>query len=111
MKPETRFRTGHVDPFLETLKHAWFTSVQQVTILGTPDKIGLVRGWFVALEIKSTGKVPTTLQAWILDQIHSAGGVALAVRPENWEAVKTFLTGMDDGIFAPQDILNWRSYL
>lgn len=110
MKAETQFRTGRVDPFLARLSNAWFTSVQQVTILGTPDKLGVVRGRFVALEIKSEGKLPTKLQDYILTMITRAGGVALVVRPENWAKIQNVLTKLDSGEFTDADNVHWRYY-
>ena len=96
-KPETKFRLSKVDPFLKTLKNSWFTTVQQVSITGTPDKLGCCAGRFVALELKSAGGKLGKLQEYNLHKVMGAGGVALVAHPGNWEDVKMLLTKLDQG--------------
>jgi hypothetical protein len=87
MKEETKFRMK-VDPLLEEIPHSWWESISQKSIRGTPDKIGLIRGRFVALEFKKDEKSPlSALQDYKLKKIALAGGKAYRVSPENWASV------------------------
>ena len=111
MKSETFFRRTTVDPYLKDLAHAFFISIQQVSLRGSPDKLGVINGFFVALELKSDGKLPTPLQDFILTRITKAGGVALAVRPDNWNRITPLLWGLSQGAITPKQIGPWRDYL
>jgi hypothetical protein len=91
MNPETRFRTQTVDPFLKELPNTYAMSVQQVALVGDPDKILCINGFFVALELKARGGRLSKMQKYKLDQISAAGGVALVADPDNWERVKARL--------------------
>ena len=97
MKSETLFRTQKVDPFLKSLKHAYFFSIQQKAIRGTPDKLGVVQGTFVALELKSEKGKVDPLQKFYLKEIEKAGGLAMVVSPQNWDEVKLILTNLSEG--------------
>lgn len=110
-KPETNFRTYRVDPFLKSLGALCYPmSIQQSSLLGDPDKVLCIGGRFVALELKASRKVPSGLQAFKLDQVVLAGGVALVARPENWEQVKQILEDLAfHGIFCNPP--PWRSLL
>ena len=86
-KPETRFRMK-VDKRLDELPNSWFESIQQKTIQGTPDKLGCVNGYFVALELKATAtSYVSPLQLLKLDRIRAAGGYAALVHPDNLDEV------------------------
>lgn len=90
-KGETKFRQ-RVDKFLKTIPDSWFESIQQKSINGSPDKIGVIAGLFVALELKASKKAGVTeLQKYKLQKIVDAGGIGLVVYPENWTATKMFL--------------------
>jgi hypothetical protein len=97
VKPETKFRTTKVRPFLKTLKNTAFFAIQQMAISGDPDYILCIRGKFVALELKDVGKKPRKLQQYRLDEVRMAGGVALVADPENWEWVKGCLLRLSMG--------------
>ena len=61
---------------------------------GIPDILCCVNGKFVALELKSeTGKL-SELQKYNLDKIKESGGVALCVRPSDFEDVKLVLNSL-----------------
>lgn len=85
-KPETVFRTK-LRPKLEAIPDSFWESIQQKTIIGTPDILGCVRGYFVALELKSRGGVVTVLQELKLKRIRAAGGFAFVVDPDNADSV------------------------
>lgn len=111
MKEETLFRRHVVDRFLRTLPVTFFVSVQQLAIVGTPDKLGCIHGYFVALELKSRTNEPTAMQSFIMDQFVKAGGVALVVRPENWTQVRELLWKLAHGKITPKELPPWRSLL
>lgn len=86
-KPETKFR-NKIRPLLESLPKSFWESIQQKTIKGSPDIVGCVNGYFIALELKSSSKAEVTpLQRHKLESIKVAGGVAVVVTPENWDVV------------------------
>lgn len=72
---------------LEAIPNSWWESIQQKTIQGTPDILGCINGFFVALELKATSlDKPTPLQALKIQRIVSSNGVAFVVNPDNLEA-------------------------
>ncbi len=85
-KPETVFR-AKLRPKLEAIPGSFWESIQQKTIIGTPDILGCVRGRFVALELKSSGGKVSELQKLKLERIAACGGIAMVVSPENAEQV------------------------
>lgn len=86
-KPETLFRQKFQRK-LELIPDSWFESIQQKSIGGTPDKLGLVRGRFVGLEFKaSADEKPTPMQLLKLSRIRAAGGIAEVVFPENADEI------------------------
>lgn len=96
MKPETRFRQNKVLPFLRKLKNTKRFPIQQSAISGTPDFLLCIYGRFVALELKDSGEKPTKLQEFELEGVRNAGGVSLVADPDNWDAIKRFLTTMSE---------------
>ncbi len=96
-KPETKFRTKVVDPFLKTLKNCYAESIQQISIRGTSDKKLCINGWYVALELKSLDGKLSPLQQFKLNEVIRTGGIAIACNPNNWEATKELLTAIDKG--------------
>lgn len=97
-KPETVFR-GRVDKDLKTLKNAWFESIQQLSIKGTPDKIGTINGIFIGLEIKKDGELEP-LQAYKGRKIREAGGLWYEVTPGNWKDIFQTLKKLSQSSFA-----------
>jgi len=86
-KPETKFR-NRFRKRLDIIPNSWFESIQQKSISGTPDILGCINGYFVALELKATLKSPVTeLQKHKLKKIYDSGGFAAVVHPENMEEV------------------------
>ena len=99
MQSERSFRTNRVTPFLESLEHCVPMSIQQVAIVADADIICCIRGLFVWLEIKKEGEDGTRLQRYKAEKIRKkGGGIAIEVKPENWNLVKKFLNQLDGGI-------------
>ena len=84
MQPETRFK-NRVAADLKAVPNIWFQKIQQLTIRGTPDYLICYRGKFFAWELKVGNNKATPLQAYNLDMISKAGGVARVVTPENYD--------------------------
>lgn len=92
-KPETRFR-AKIRPLLDSLPNSYWESIQQRAINGTPDILGCVNGYFVALELKRSKGKPTLLQKHKLEMIKHAHGIAIVLSPENWDDVYTGLKAL-----------------
>jgi len=95
--PERLF-AEKVDADLFKLKNAWFENIQQVATRGTPDRIGVINGWFIGLELKVDGNKPTPLQNRKLNRIALAKGFAFTVTPQNWAYVYDKLLELDASI-------------
>ena len=91
-KMETNFR-ARLRPRLEAIPNSWWESIQQQTIHGTPDIIGCIQGYFVAIEVKATADdKPAKIQQIKLDRIRfDAQGIALVIHPDNMEESLEFL--------------------
>lgn len=86
-KPETVFRE-RIDKILKSIPNSWWESVDQKSIVGSPDKIGCVNGHFVALEFKASEKAKRgELQIHKAKKIKQAGGLHYFVYPENFKEV------------------------
>lgn len=86
-QPETIFKE-RVLADLKLLPNTYAVKIQQVAILGTPDILACINGWFVALELKRDDKSkPDPRQKYELDKIDSANGVALVAHPLNWPGI------------------------
>lgn len=69
-----------------------------MALVGVPDKLGVVNGWFCGLELKKDSKSkPTKIQAWVLSKIRAAGGYAAVVYPENADKVISDLMELTKG--------------
>lgn len=97
MKPETKFRVNQVDPFLKKLRATRPFSIQQLSLVGDPDKLVCIRGYFVALELKREEGEATPLQRKTLLEVRKAGGIGLVVKPSNWSGVKALLQRLSLG--------------
>jgi hypothetical protein len=97
MKAESEFRKK-VDKFLRTLPFCKSLSIQQKAITGHPDKVLCLAGWFVGLEIKTDEGSPSARQILTLEEVIKAKGVALIVRPSNFDQIKEILVKISKGI-------------
>lgn len=87
MKDETRF-AKRVDAKLAKIPKSYWFTIQQTTICGDPDRIGVVNGIFVALELKrSRSAKRSELQTYKLAKINDAGGVGRFLYPENFDDI------------------------
>lgn len=72
---------------LRSIPLSWWEKIQQVAIRGTPDILGVVRGKFVALELKSEKGKISELQKYKLGEIREARGLGFIVTADNLEEV------------------------
>lgn len=96
-KPETRFRATQVVPFLKSLKHTTYFSIQQRALRGVPDLLLCCNGVFVALELKSERGSADPLQLHNLQRIRETFGLAILASPANWEEAKALILSIDQG--------------
>lgn len=87
MQPETRFRLKVVKPALESIPDSWWIKIQAGSIRGIPDVLGVIKGKFIALELKIETGVADQLQLHRLRQVQKAGGFAAVVRPSNFHEI------------------------
>jgi hypothetical protein len=84
--PETKFKEKVRIKLNALPKSHWF-KIQQVSLRGVPDFLGVVNGRFVALELKTeTGRV-APLQEYHIKKLEEAGAYACIVRPSTWDEV------------------------
>lgn len=73
---------------LKALPSGWFEKIQQVGKRGTPDIIGCLNGYFIAIELKKSDKEkPDALQTHKLKKIGEAFGLTYVACPENWNEI------------------------
>ena len=78
-----------IKKFLED-EGAWFVKYFgcAFTKSGVPDLLCCVKGKFVAIEVKAENGRLSELQKYNLEEIRKAGGIALAVKPSDFENLK-----------------------
>jgi hypothetical protein len=74
---------------LNALPSAWFEKIQQVGKRGTPDILGCLNGYFIAIELKKSDKdKPDPLQTHKLKLIRERSfGLTFVACPENWNEI------------------------
>lgn len=96
--PESRVK-AKVDKLLHQRK-IWFYSPQAGPYgrAGIPDRVAIVRGQFVGIEVKADRtKKPTALQRKCMAQIEAAGGKCFVVfDDETLELLDCYLKGLND---------------
>lgn len=96
-------------------KGCWFVKffANRNTRSGIPDILACVGGTFVGIEVKGPRGRPSPLQIYHVGEIAKAGGVAVIVWPDNFEALKrlidTLLKG--GGAESVQDLIFEGGYL
>lgn len=63
----------------------WSNGVQRS---GVPDLLVCCNGYFVGVELKAPNGKPSELQLWNVDKIREAGGIAIVLYPDQFEAFK-----------------------
>lgn len=97
MKPEAKFRTNQVTPFLKSLRKTAYFPIQQKAIRGDADFFLVVNGRFVWLELKAPNGREEALQKFKREQAMAAGAIAFVAKPENWPQIKKYLKLLSEG--------------
>lgn len=71
-------------------KEIWYVKffANKFTPVGIPDILACVNGKFLAIEVKNEIGKTSPLQDYHIEQITKAGGVAMVVRPQNFDLFK-----------------------
>lgn len=72
---------------LSLIPNSFWESIQQKTIGGTPDVLGCINGFFIAIEFKSAKGTVSALQDYKLKRIAKAGGIAFVCWPDNFDDI------------------------
>ena len=68
----------------------------QFTKSGVPDLLICCNGYFVAVEVKAENGKPSDLQLWNIEQIKKSGGIAMVVKPSDYENIKKVIEKLGD---------------
>jgi len=94
MTPERRVKGKVVEILKEFGAYYFYASTGGYGVSGVPDIIGCYKGRFFGIECKAGKGKPTALQEKNLNNIMTAGGIALVVNETNIEDVRYFLGEM-----------------
>jgi hypothetical protein len=83
-KKETVFRRK-LQKRLDLIPHSFWESIQQKAIIGTPDILGCIGPFFVAIEVKTNEGKLSELQKLKIGKIQKAGSLALVITPNTME--------------------------
>lgn len=104
MQPEAKFARALDEKLKKIPNSQWFT-IQQRSLVGHPDRFGVIAGSFVALELKrSRSAEKAKIQAYYLSRINDCGGYAQFCYPENEGRILDDLLGISRGTF------DWTRY-
>ena len=72
------------------LKGVWHVKyfANSFTPVGIPDILACCNGRFLAIEVKNEKGTTSPLQDYNLEEIQKSGGVAIVVRPQNFDYFK-----------------------
>lgn len=80
---------------LNKIPGSWWVKISQRSLNGTPDILGHVAGYFVAIEVKKDkSEKPTKLQQVTLNRIAKRGAFSFLVAPENAQSILDFLDSL-----------------
>lgn len=85
MQPETKFKIKFRKE-LDKIPKSYFEKIQQRALRGTPDILGVVNGYAVAIELKVDAPIET-LQTHKLRSWGAAGARVFVATPKNQEEV------------------------
>lgn len=93
--PSEKSFENKVKKFLKS-KNIWYVKffANGFTQKGIPDLLCCVKGFFLAIEIKSEEGRPSPLQLYTIDKIKQAGGFALVLYPSQFEDFKNFINNL-----------------
>ena len=91
MAAEKNFE-NKIKKYLES-QGGWFVKyfANRMTKSGIPDILACVNGYFVAIEVKAENGHPSDLQIYHRYHIREAGGIAIILYPDQFEAFKALI--------------------
>ena len=92
--PEKRVKTRVESVLKSEGAYYFFPATHGYGRSGVPDIIACVNGRFLAIECKAGGNKPTALQVREIENIRSAGGMAVVANEENWDEVRLLVHEM-----------------
>jgi Holliday junction resolvase len=95
--PEKRVKTKVESVLKSEGAYYFFPATHGYGRSGVPDIIACVNGRFLAIECKAGGNKPTALQVREIENIRSAGGVAVVVNEANWDMVPELIRKLKVG--------------
>ena len=78
-----KYLKDHGAWFLKT----WSNGVQRA---GVPDLLACYKGKFIAIEVKAENGRASELQRYEVEQIRKAGGIAMILKPSEFDLFKKF---------------------
>lgn len=93
LQGETMF-SRRVQARLKAIPKLYHQKIQQKAIRGTADLILCYRGHFICWELKMAAGRLSKLQAYEIERVQRAGGIAMVVTPANLEESLVFLTSL-----------------
>lgn len=104
MTPEKKFET-QVKAWLKDqgcwILKTWSNGVQRK---GIPDLLVCCNGCFVGIELKADNGTVTDLQKWNINHIRHAGGIAIALYPEQFKAFQKMIEFLKNGRFNAAEV-------
>lgn len=67
-----------------------------ISKIGVPDLLACINGKFIGLEVKKENGKPTEIQLWNIEQIKKSGGIAMIVKPSDYENVEKLIKKLGD---------------
>lgn len=98
MTPEAKVKRKVTDILKKLECYYFYPATGGYGKSGVPDIVACFRGVFVGIECKAGKNKPTLLQERNLDQIRSAGGLALVVNENNLDKLTEFIIEKKLGI-------------
>jgi len=97
LTPEGRIKAKVVKILREEGVYYFFPATHGYGRSGVPDVICCVAGKFLGIECKAGANKPTALQVHEIEQIRSAGGVAVVVNEANWDSTRDIIRKLKGG--------------
>lgn len=67
-----------------------------ISKIGVPDLLACINGKFIGLEVKKENGKPTDIQLWNIEKIKKSGGIAMVVRPSDYENIEKLIKKLGD---------------
>lgn len=70
-----------------------------ISKIGVPDLLACINGKFVGLEVKKENGKPSEIQLWNIEQIKKSGGIAMVVKPSDYENIEKLIEKLGDDYY------------